>query len=100
VEDALEEIEVALSPRCFCVDLEDAPGAHACTAGSRRRTPTRRRELAVRVHVPLAREQDELVLRELGVDQRERHAVEREIPRRVPGYSHLSGIEITSSFTR
>jgi hypothetical protein len=42
------------------------------------------RELTVRMHVPLAQEQDELLLRELGIDARHRKHVEREIPGRVP----------------
>ncbi len=47
--------------------------------------------LAVRVHVPLAQQQDELVLRELRIDERERDAVESEIPGRVPGVFPLVG---------
>ena len=43
-----------------------------------------RRDLPVRVHVPLAQEQHELLLGELGIDARERNHVEREVPRRVP----------------
>ncbi len=42
------------------------------------------RQLAVRVHVPLAQHQHELVLGELGVDDGQRHAVERQVPRGVP----------------
>ena len=42
------------------------------------------RQLAVRVHVPLARQQHELLLRELGIDQRQRDRVEGEVPGRVP----------------
>ena len=36
------------------------------------------------MHVPLAHHQHELLFRELGVDQRQRDAVKREVPRRVP----------------
>ena len=42
-------------------------------------------ELAGRVHVPLAAQQQELFLGEVRVDRGERHAVERQVPRRVPG---------------
>ena len=41
-------------------------------------------ELAVRVHVPLAGELRELVLGELRVHERERNAMEREVPRGIP----------------
>ena len=43
-----------------------------------------RGQLPVRVHVPLAAQQQELLLRELGIEARHRDAVEREVPRREP----------------
>src|SRR5262245_6504108 len=42
-------------------------------------------QLAVRVHVPFAKEQDELALGEFGVDQCQGDAVESEVPGGVPG---------------
>ena len=36
------------------------------------------------MHVPFARQQDELVLGKLGVDHRQRNAMKREVPRRIP----------------
>ena len=42
------------------------------------------RHLAARVQVQLGEHQLELALREVGVDHRQRDAVEREVPRRVP----------------
>src|SRR5215211_5981677 len=42
------------------------------------------RQLTVRMHVPFAQHQDELFLRELRIDERGGHAVERQIPRRIP----------------
>ena len=78
--------QVAVVAALLAVDLEDAPGR----PGVHRRVdvaerPLVGRQLAVRVHVPLARQQHELLLGELGVDQRERDAVEREVPGGVPG---------------
>ena len=42
-------------------------------------------DLAVGVHVPLARQQQELFLRELRIDDGQRQCVEGEIPSGVPG---------------
>ena len=85
VEDALEELAVALA-RPLLVDLVDAPGrprvhgrVHVAEG------PLVGRQLPVRVHVPLAQQQHELLLGEVGVDEGERDAVEREVPRGVPG---------------
>jgi len=44
-----------------------------------------RRDLTVRVHVPLPQHQDELLLGELRVNHREGNGVEGEIPGREPG---------------
>ena len=41
-------------------------------------------KLSVRMHVPFAQQQNELFLCEIGVDDRERNTVERQVPRRVP----------------
>ena len=49
------------------------------------------RDLPVGVHVPLAQEQDELRLGELGVDHRQRDAVERQVPGGVPRVLPLVG---------
>ena len=46
--------------------------------------PLVRRQLSVGVHVPLAAQQDQLRLRELRVDVRQRDAVKGEVPRGVP----------------
>ena len=43
------------------------------------------RDLAVGVHVPLAQHQLELLLAEVGVDERQGEDVEGEVPGRVPG---------------
>ncbi len=43
------------------------------------------RQLAVGMHVPLARHQQELFFGEVGVDERQGDAVKRQIPSRVPG---------------
>ena len=41
-------------------------------------------QLSVRMHVPLPAEEHELMLSELGVDVRERYAMKRQVPSRVP----------------
>ena len=48
-------------------------------------------QLAVRVHVPLAAHEQQLVLRRGGIGVREDDAVEGEVPRRVPGVLPLVG---------
>ena len=86
VEDALEKLEIALVAALLSVDLKDAPrgpGVHRRVHVAER--PLVGGKLPVRVHVPLAREQHELLLRELRIDERERQAVKREIPGGVPG---------------
>ena len=92
VEHALQEFQVALAPMVLAVDLEHAPGG----PGVHRRIdvaegPLVGGDLAVRVHVPLARQQHQLLLRELGIDQREGDAVKGEIPGGVPGVFPLVG---------
>ena len=67
------------------VDLEDAqrrPGVHRRVDVAER--PLVGGQLAVRVHVPLAAQQDELLLGEGRVDVGERDALEGEVPGRVP----------------
>ena len=80
VEDALQEGAVR-RPAEPPIDLEDAPRR----PGMDRRVdvgevPLVGRQLPVWVHEPLARQQHELVLREVGVDEGERDRVEREVP--------------------
>ena len=84
VEDALEERPVALA-RLRPLDLEDAQGGPGVDGRVHvGEVPLVRGDLAVGVHVPLAQHQDELVLGELRVHERQDDAVEREVPRGVP----------------
>ena len=84
MEHALEEGPVR-RPAQALVDLVHAPGGPGVHRGvDVAEGPLVGRELAVRVHVPLAKEQDELVLGEVRVDEGEGQAVEGEIPGRVP----------------
>ena len=56
-----------------------------------RQLPLVRGQLTVRVHVPLAQEQHELLLGEVGIEPRERNHVKRQVPRRVPRVLPLVG---------
>src|SRR5215469_4930018 len=85
VEHTLEEHEIALITALLAVDLEHSPRSPRV----HRRVdiaegPLVSRDLAVWVHVPLARQQHELRLGELGIEMRERNAVKRQIPGGVP----------------
>ena len=83
LEGALEKGAIALLPRAG--DFINAPGrprvdgridvAEGKLVG---------RDLAVRVHVPFAQKELELLLREVRIDFRKRHHVEGEIPSREP----------------
>ena len=97
MEDALEKRRGRLLPGLRMLDLEDAQGR----PGVHRRVhvaegPLVGRDLPVRVHVPLAQHQDELVLGELRVHEREHDAVEGEVPRRepreLPGVRHREDV--------
>src|SRR5579862_8991354 len=86
VEGALQEREVAVSAMLLAVDLKYAPRrprVHRRTHIAQR--PFVCRELPIRMHVPLASEQQKLLLGELAVDVREREAMKTKIPGRVPG---------------
>ena len=90
VEDAFEKCQVALVrgihfAALFAIHLEHAP----CRPRMNRRVhvaerPFVRGQLTVGMHVPFARQQHELILRELRVHQHERDGVECQIPRGVP----------------
>src|SRR2546422_925690 len=83
VEDVLEKRQIGLA--CLlAIYLKHAPSR----PGVHRRIhvaelPLISGKLAVRVHVPLAREQDELLLGEFSVDLRQRNAMKRQVPRGV-----------------
>ena len=106
MEDAFKESEIAVVmgirfAALLAVHLEHAPrrprvdGRVHVAEG-----PLVSGELAVRVHIPFAREQHELMLGEAGIHERQRNGVERKIPRAYHGYSHLSGIEMMSALLR
>ena len=79
-------------PRDAPLDLVDAPGGprvHRRVHVAER--PLVGRELAVGVHVPLAQEEDELLLREAGSISANGMHVERQVPGGVPGVLPLVG---------
>ena len=93
MEDALEELVVALA--IDAEDLERGPRVHRRVGIAE--GPLVRGQLAVRVLIPLAQQQQELSLREVTVDLRERDAVECEVPRGeprvLPGVGHREHVE-------
>src|SRR5712691_1349786 len=85
VEDAPEKSPVALAAAGLPVDLVNPPGG----PGMYRRVdvaefPFEGRQLRVRVHVPFARQKDELVLSEVGIDMGQHDAMKSEVPGGVP----------------
>ena len=69
VEDAFEEGEIAAPPAPIAVDLEHAkrrPGVHRRIGVAE--FPFVGRQLAVRMHVPFARQQQQLALGKLGIE--------------------------------
>src|SRR5207245_9115477 len=74
------------------LDLVDAPrrpimywGIHVTDR------PFIRRQLTIRVHVPLAKEKSQLFFGEVRINLRQRNAMKRKIPRGVPGVFPLVG---------
>ena len=104
VKDAFEKFQVALVVRIgfaalLAVHLEHAPGRPGMDGRVHvAESPLVSGQLAVRVHIPFAREQRELVLGELGVHHRQRDAMKRQIPRGIPrilpfvGHGHDAGV--------
>src|SRR5262249_21217189 len=77
VESALEEVTIGHAANAF-FDLINAPRG----PGMHRRihiaeSPLVRRQLSVRMHIPLAQKKCELLLSEIRIDLRERNAMER-----------------------
>ncbi len=91
MKDALEEGRVAPVP-ALLVDLIHAPRrprVHRRVHVAER--PLVSRYLAVGVHVPLAQHENQLALGEVGVDQRDGHAVKSKVPRGEPRILPLVG---------
>ena len=80
VEDPGQEMKVGAAVELE--DLDRGPGVHRRVDVGE--IPFIGRNLAVRMHVPLAQQQHELTLGECRVDVRQGHAVERQIPGREP----------------
>ena len=91
VEDLLEEHRIDAAAVAL-LDLVDAPGrprVHGRVDVAE--CPFVSGDLAVRMHVPFAQQELQLPLREIGVDERERHAVKTEVPGGVPRILPLVG---------
>ena len=85
LENALKERAIAAAV-LFLINLVDTPrGPRVDGRIHVTERPFIGRKLSVRMHVPLTEEENELFLREIGIDKREGYTVEREIPRRIPG---------------
>ena len=85
LENPFEKFSVA-GALPFLFEFVDAP----CSPGVYRRVdiaerPLVGRQLAIRMHVPFARHEQQLLFGKVGVNQRERDAVKGQIPRRIPG---------------
>ncbi len=98
VKDALQERAVGPAGDALLdlIDTPGRPGMHRWVDIAER--PLVGGQLAIGVHVPLAHQQGELLLGELGVDQREGHTVESQVPRGeprvLPGVGHGDDIEV------
>ena len=76
----------------LAVDLEHAPRGPAVDGRiDVAERPLVGGQLAVRVHVPFAGEQDELALGELGVHERQGDGMKRQVPRGIPRVFPLVG---------
>ena len=90
VEDALEEIEVPVAGIGVCIlaraiHLEDAPGRPSVDGRIHiAESPLVGGKLAIGMHIPFPRHEQELRLGEFGVDEGEGDGVECEIPGSVP----------------
>ena len=90
MEDAFQKFQIAFVvfvrfAAMFAIHLEDTPRrprVHGRIHVAER--PLVSGQLAVRVHEPFAREQVELTLGELGINERNRDAMKRQIPRGEP----------------
>ena len=91
VEDALQEGKVGAAAALLfdLIDAQRRPGVHGRVDVVER--PLVGRQLSVGMHVPLAQEQHQLLLGEVGVDERQRDAVEGQVPGGVPGILPLVG---------
>ena len=85
VEDTLQEVEVAHAGqrRIHAEHPPRRPGMHRRVDVAER--PFIGRQRAIRVHEPFMRQQQQLVLGEGRVDQRECHRLERQVPGGIPG---------------
>ena len=85
VEDTFEKIPVALAASVLPVDFIDTPrrpGVHRRIDVAE--CPFIGGQLAIGVHIPVARQQQQLVLGEARIDQCQGDGVKREVPGRIP----------------
>ena len=84
LKNPLEKFAVALAAALFFhfVNAPCRPGMHRRVDVAER--PFVRRQLTVGMHVPLTRHQQQLLLGEVGIDQRQRDAVEGQVPGGIP----------------
>src|SRR5262249_54387793 len=86
VEDALEELQVTVAAMLLPVDLEHTPGSPGVNRGiDVAECPFVRGHLAVRMHVPFAGQQNQLLFGEGGIQVCQRYAVKCQVPSRIPG---------------
>ena len=100
LEDAFEKVDrrCRRSRSVILVDAHCRPGVHRRIDVAE--SPFIGRQLAVRVHQPDLAEQQQLLLGEIGIDQRKRDQWKARSQAANQGYSHLSGIEMMSAALR
>ena len=90
VKRARQELDVLASQ--VLLDLEEVEGGPGMDGRVHvAEVPLVGRDLPVRVEIQAAQQQQELLLGEVEIDERERNGVERQVPGRVPGILPLVG---------
>jgi hypothetical protein len=84
VENPLEKVAVALALPLHLEFVHTPRGPGVYRRIDIAECPLVRRQLPVRVHVPLARHEQQLFLSELGIDESQSDTVKCQIPGRVP----------------
>ena len=99
VEDQLQEVDVRFTTPCLLGAIQEQARKGVDRGVHVAEVPLVGGHLPVGVLVGIAKHQLHLLLGEIGVHDRQRQRVEGQVPGRIPGVSHLSGIEMMSWFS-